>query len=83
MSLEVECVYDRCPQKYIHCGHMRDQRDVYRQSWLRQHVNPGEPMSLIMLVLLQLDSCNTSAYDFGGRVFDEDNVSTLQFEACT
>jgi len=61
---------------------MRDQRDVYRQSWVRQHVNPSEPMSLIMLVLSQFDSCNTSAYDFGGRVFDEDNVSTLQFDSC-
>ena len=62
---------------FIQCGHIRDQWDVYRQSWVRQHVNPSEPMSLIMLVLLQFDSCNTSASDFGGRVFDEDNVSTL------
>ena len=58
---------------------MRDQRDVYRQSWVRQHVNPSEPMSLIMLVLLQFDSGNTSAYDFGGRVFDEDNVWAFSF----
>ena len=31
---------------FIQCGHIRDQWDVYRQSWVRQHVNPSEPTSL-------------------------------------
>ena len=31
---------------FIQCGHIRDQWNVYRQSWVRQHVNPSEPTSL-------------------------------------